>query len=128
MSIPALLGWHEHHRACAAAAAGASIPAHALLETYSVMTRLPAPHRVSGDAADRLLGARFRSVDVLVAPSALQRSVVGRLAELGIEGGAAYDALVGLTADHHGETLITRDARAARTYDLLAISYDLMSD
>ena len=90
------------------------------------MTRLPAPHRVSGVLAGRLLGARFAAGDVLVTPPALQRSLVGRLADLGIEGGAVYDALVGLTAHHHNETLITRDARAARTYDLLDISYDLL--
>jgi len=126
VAVPSLLAWHEHHGVCADAASGASIPSHALLETYSVITRLPAPHRVRGTDADRRLGSRFAAEHILVTPSALQRYLVRRLVVLAIEGGAVYDALVGLTAKHHGEPLLTRDARAARTYELLGVPYELV--
>jgi toxin FitB len=39
------------------------------------------------------------------------------LSELGIAGGAVYDALVGLAAVDHGAMLATRDRRAAATYE-----------
>ena len=39
--VAALLDWHEAHEASRQAAQGAVIPAHALAETYSVLTRLP---------------------------------------------------------------------------------------
>ena len=39
------------------------------------------------------------------------------LGQLGISGGAVYDALVGLAAAEHGSVLATRDARARSTYE-----------
>lgn len=75
--VPSLVGWHEHHEPCRLAAAGGLVPGHVLLETYSVLTRLPAPHRLQAQLAGRLLSARFRPEDVLVAsPSSGSR--VGR--------------------------------------------------
>jgi predicted nucleic acid-binding protein len=128
VSIPALLSWHEHHDRCASMAQGARIPAHALVETYSVLTRLPTPHRLDGPTAARLLGARFQEDDVLVPRPLLVRTLPATLAGAAIEGGASYDALVGLTARMHGSTLLTRDERAARTYDALDIAYELVPD
>ena len=37
-----------------------------------------------------------------------------------------YDALVGEAARQDGRTLLTRDARACRTYDLLGVRYELV--
>jgi predicted nucleic acid-binding protein len=50
-----------------------------------------------------------------------------RLAELGIAGGAVYDALVAATAAEHGITLATRDRRAAETYRALDIDFELIN-
>lgn len=125
--VPALLAWHDDHEASREAAVGAVIPAHALVEAYSVLTRLPAPGRVEGAAARAVLDARFPAASVLVPPAVLQRSLVGRLADAGIAGGASYDGLVGLTAVHHGATLLTRDRRAVRTYDALDVPYRLLA-
>jgi predicted nucleic acid-binding protein len=47
------------------------------------------------------------------------------MAELGIAGGAVYDALVAATAAEHGITLATRDRRAADTYRSLDIDFEL---
>ena len=56
--VAALLGWHEHHVAAfrvldavLAADDDLVLPVHALIETYAVLTRLPAPHRLSPKAA-----------------------------------------------------------------------------
>jgi len=124
--IPALLTWHEHHQASRAAAQGARIPAHALLETYSVLTRLPAPHRLSGDRAAALLDARFAASDVLASPTSVQRSIVSTLASKEVEGGSAYDAYIAMTAAAHDEVLLTRDHRAARTYEALQAPFELV--
>jgi predicted nucleic acid-binding protein len=124
--VPALLTWHEHHGACRQAARGTAIPAHALLESYSVMTRLPSPHRVAGAVAAELLRSWFSGPKVLTAPAKVQREVVERLAKAGYEGGSVYDGLVGLTAAAAGHRLLTRDQRALRLYDDLGIAVDLI--
>lgn len=59
--IPALLGWHEAHEP----ARRAAVPSHAPLETYSVLTRLPAPHRVSSEVAEQLLAAWFPATRII---------------------------------------------------------------
>jgi predicted nucleic acid-binding protein len=45
-----------------------------------------------------------------------------------ISGGAVYDAIVALTAAHHGRTLLSCDRRAARTYDRLGIDVIYVDD
>lgn len=124
--VPALVGWHEHHDACAAAATGARIPGHVLAESYSVLTRLPSPHRLDAAVARTLLAGWFDQGGVLAASARLQRSLVHACGDAGIEGGAVYDGLVGLTARDHGEILLTRDRRAVRTYERLGIEYELL--
>ena len=65
--IPALLSWHEPHRrappvlqSAIAGEAPVIVPLPALIEAYSVMTRLPPPWRLSPTDAHRLLDATFR--------------------------------------------------------------------
>jgi hypothetical protein len=41
------------------------------------------------------------------------------LSQLGIAGGAVYDALVGLAAAENGASLATRDNRAHATYEIV---------
>ena len=126
--VPTLLGWHEAHESSREAARGAAIPAHALVESYSVLTRLPAPHRVTPTVASTLLAGSFPPARILHPAPALAASIVPRLADAGIAGGAASDALVALTAVEHGAELRTRDRRAAATYDALAVPYQLVGD
>nr|MDQ3988667.1 VapC toxin family PIN domain ribonuclease [Actinomycetota bacterium] len=70
------------------------------------------------DAA-RLLSERFAQ------PLLLRPEVAGRLpdvfSQLGIAGGAVYDALVALAAAEHGADLATRDARARSTYETVGV-------
>ncbi|MDR1441605.1 MAG: hypothetical protein LBJ02_04325 [Bifidobacteriaceae bacterium] len=43
-----------------------------------------------------------------------------------MSGRATYDALVELAASANGATLLTRDARAAGTYEALGVAFDLI--
>jgi predicted nucleic acid-binding protein len=43
-----------------------------------------------------------------------------------ILGGAVFDALIAATAMEHDMCLITRDERAARTYEALGVEYELL--
>ena len=54
------------------------------------------------------------------------RDLLRRCGEVGVSGGAIYDALVGEAARIHGRVLLTRDQRARRTYDLLGVDYELV--
>lgn len=127
VAVAALAGWHEAHEHARRAAAAAVIPAHARLETYSVLTRLPPPHRLDPLVVSDLVSRWFPPNETLAPSARLTRSIVERCAGLGLVGGAVYDALVGLTAAEAGETLLTRDERAARTYGLVGVPFELVS-
>ena len=113
--VAALLDWHEAHEASRQAAQGAVIPAHALAETYSVLTRLPLP-LAPADAA-RLLAAAFDDARVISPSRRVHLELPATCAAAEIAGGGVYDALIALTAVEHGATLLSRDQRAARIYE-----------
>jgi predicted nucleic acid-binding protein len=117
VAVAAFASWHESHDGARAALRdGAVLVAHCALETYSVLTRLPPPHRAAGGLVHDFLVAQFREPH-LVMRAAAQRGLTARLVELGIEGGAVYDALVAMTAIGAGATLVSCDRRAAATYE-----------
>lgn len=117
VAVAAFASWHEsHERARAALRDGAAVlVAHCALETYSVLTRLPTPHRAPRALVHEFLRAQFRA-PYLVMAAREQRGLTARLLELGIDGGAVYDALVALTAASADATLVSCDRRAAATY------------
>ncbi len=120
--VPALLSWHPGHAAARKALSDVDrLPAHVLLETYSVLTRLPAPHRIAPADAGAAIDAL--GTGLLNLPPRAHRALVAALAAGNIRGGATYDALVAATARHHGLTLLTRDRRARATYDLIGVNY-----
>ena len=112
---------HEAHAAVLAAVAGRRIglAGHAAFQSFSVLTRLPAPARRTPAAVSRLLAANFPYTRFL--SQAATSALLGRLAEAGISGGAVYDALVGATAAEHRVRLLTRDMRALATYRALDV-------
>ena len=123
--LPALVSWHPDHRvARRSLAAVDALPAHVLLETYSVLTRLPAPHRIAPQDAGALLD--LLALETLTLPASRHRALVPVLADQGIRGGAVYDALVGATVQHHRRVLLTRDRRARATYDAIGVRYSLL--
>jgi predicted nucleic acid-binding protein len=124
--VAAFASWHEGHAGAAAALARRPrVPAHVLLETYSVLTRLPPPHRAPARLVAEFLAERFKAVP-LVLPGAEHRRLVARAAEAGIAGGSIHDALVGATVRHAGGRLLTRDRCAAPTYERLGVAYELI--
>jgi len=110
--IAAVLAWHEHHPASyqeverlAASDTAGIIPAHALLESYSVITRLPAPHRLCPKDARDLLDGSFRAWVTAPAPEQIW-SLIEQIAEAEMMGGAVYDALIVQSALAAGATEI----------------------
>ena len=119
--------WHEGHKSAVRALnRGVQLIAHTAVETYSVLTRLPPPHRVSASAVQAYL-ADVTSDDYLTLDARSHRRVIDRLARHNIVGGATYDGLIGLTAKAAGALLLTRDPRAVATYERLHIEIELVT-
>lgn len=106
--IAAVCGWHEHH-----AAAGAAIErrldrgdrlvvaAHALVEAYAVLTRLPSPHRLAPVDAWRLVKTNFvEQATLATLPGTAHVTLLDTLAAAGVGGGRTYDALIAASAAH----------------------------
>ena len=122
--VAAFASWHEaHHTARKALEAHPHLIAHCGLESYSVLTRLPPPHRAPPALVAEFLAQRFPK-GVLLLPTTAASKVVTQCAALGIAGGAEYDALIAITARHHGATLQTLDVRACSTYGLLGTAFE----
>ena len=124
--VAAFAPWHERHSdANALVAVHPHVVAHSLVETYSVMTRLPAPFRAPADVVATFLARRFPD-DPLVLPAGDLVGLLERLATVGVHGGAVYDAVIGATAGSADCVLVTLDRRAARTYRLVGCSFELL--
>ena len=124
--VAAFATWHEgHSSAVAALARRPRLPAHVIVETYSVLTRLPPPHRVPAPIAAAFLRERFPGPP-LALPGASQRDLVDFAAGAGLLGGAIYDALVAATARHASATLLTRDRRAIPVYEAVGVRFELL--
>ncbi len=126
ITVAALLADHPAHESAteALAACGATI-AHVAVETYSVLTRLPAPHRVDAATAATVLKERTSAIHATLDPSKYAQAPT-RLATAGVSGGATYDGLIALVALEHDLELFTRDKRAVRTYRALDVTYQLL--
>lgn len=125
--VAALVRWHEDHEAAREQAHGQLVPAHAYLESYAVLTRLPSPGPLAPRTAHELLAAWFPPARVMPPPTDAIADFVQRMAVSDVVGGGAYDALIALTAAAHGEELRTRDRRAERTYQRLGVAYRLVA-
>ena len=124
--VAAFASWHElHEEALDVLDAGAALPAHAALESYAVLTRLPPPLRVAPEPVVEFLAARFPGA-WLTLDAAAAAALPAELSGAAISGGATYDGLIAATAREHGATLVTLDARAARAYEALAAPYELV--
>jgi predicted nucleic acid-binding protein len=105
--------------------AGLRLIEHCALETYSVLTRLPAPHRSPGPMVRDFLVMRFREPLLRLSPR-LHRDFVAQLPDHGIHGGAAYDALVAATAVANDAELVTCDRRALSVYEAYGLRVRLL--
>jgi predicted nucleic acid-binding protein len=119
--IAGFASWHRHHEAALKVLRGVSdLVAHAEVESYSVLTRLPEPFQIAPGEMAGYLRQRYPGRR-MVLPESARGDLVARLARLSIAGGAVYDAIVAATAAHHGYRLLSCDRRAASTYDRLGV-------
>ena len=118
--IAALMTWHEHHSGAFGllndVLEGGDellIPLPALIETYAVMTRLPAPHRLSPLDAFGLVSGALRSCAKVVGLA--ENDVWSFLEDLthrNVAGGATYDAAIVACAERSDATrILTLNAR-----------------
>ncbi len=110
--VAAIVGWHERHRAATSAIEAALarkslvIPAPALLESYAILTRLPAQHRLTHADAFHLLRSSFSSARVAAARTRDAWSVLRRWSVAGIGGSDAFDASVVEIAKEAGAKML----------------------
>ena len=124
--VAAFAPWHERHSdAMTLMVDKPQAVAHSLVETYSVLTRLPAPFRAPAAVVATFLARRFPD-DPLVLTAGDLVGLLGRLATAGVHGGAVYDAIIGATAGAADCVLLTLDRRAARTYRLVGCSFEVL--
>jgi predicted nucleic acid-binding protein len=115
--VAAVCSWHERHEATRreiarreAAGERLVLAAHSLAETYSVLTRLPEPHRLAPADALGVLEANWAQTTAVALTAADYRSVLRRCRDAGIGGGAVYDALIAAGARRaRVSTVITWD-------------------
>jgi predicted nucleic acid-binding protein len=121
VAIAGFASWHEQHAAAIKVLARRPrLVAHASLETYSVLTRLPSPHRAQAALVERFLANRFPEPFLCIS-EAHHRSLLHLLMDKQILGGQTYDALIGFTAAEHGASLVSFDRRAALVYEAVGV-------
>jgi len=127
LMVAAFASWHERHEAARRAMDGGGrlIEHCCALETYSVLTRLPAPHRARGEVVSEFLRARFPQPLLRLNARAYRESLFA-LPDRAVSGGAAYDALVAATAADRGAELLSCDRRAAVIYERYGVRTHLL--
>ena len=85
------------------------VAAHSLAELHAVLTALPLRPRISPQTAGRLREENLPASTELVALDASEyRTVVAKMAELGLASGVVYDALIARAAELAGvDRLVT---------------------
>lgn len=101
------------------------LPAQVAVETYSVLTRLPPPHRAEPALVQGFLAEQFPSPLLTLSPGG-HRDILARLASANMGGGSVYDAVVAATALESKVVLVTRDRRALPVYELIGVEFDLI--
>jgi predicted nucleic acid-binding protein len=114
--IAAVCSWHEHHVRAADAIEGRLerkermiVAAPALLEMYSVLTRLPAPYRLAPLSALRVVEANFvKGVKIVALDAEAYVAILRDAPRAGIFGGRTYDAAIAACARKANvQTLLT---------------------
>jgi predicted nucleic acid-binding protein len=116
--IAALLSWHEFHTRAfnalekAIASGRLLVPMAALVESYSVMTRLPSPHRLRPEVAHQLLHDSFRDAQIAAVSPKKAWTFLGECATGGTVGGRVYDAVIAHSAlEGRAQELLTLNPR-----------------
>ena len=104
--VAAMCSWHHHHDRAAEAIESRLdrrermiVAAPALIETYSVLTRLPASYRLSAEVALGLVEANFlQSVKIVAMEAEAYRTLLRGAPAAGVSGGLTYDAVIAACA------------------------------
>ena len=120
--------WHEHHDRVTRAvtskrAAVLLLVAHTLVESYSVLTRLPARHRLASSDALAVLRSNFGEKRVL--PSTDVWQLLEQAVDTGVAGGRVYDALIAWSAAQATPiTLLTLNPRHFADLDVPGLTVE----
>lgn len=115
--VPVFYGDHEHHAASMNVFTrhgknDTCCGAHSLIEVYSVLTRMPGKHRISGEQGMLFIGSIRERLTVIGLTPGEYFTMLQTNAGLGITGGAIYDALLASCALKSGaEKLFTWNLR-----------------
>jgi predicted nucleic acid-binding protein len=122
--IAVLCAWHEHHERAAreldqrlSTGDLLVVAAPALVEAYSVLSRLPAPHRLSPADSWALLEANFLgdTMELIALDPDAYRQLLRSAPDRGIAGGSIYDAvIVACALAARVETILTFNERQFR--------------
>jgi predicted nucleic acid-binding protein len=124
--VRAFASWHPGHPAAVEVLASRPrLIGHVALESWSVLTRLPEPHRVSTEAATAFLAANFDEPYVVLSGDG-HRALVEEATALEVTGGGIYDAAIGAAAKEAGLTLVSADRRAAPVYRAIGVDFELL--
>lgn len=120
--VAAFASWHESHAAALRVVQDRPIlPVACAIEAYAVLTRLPAPHRADARMVQELLTANFGGPGIGLSEREDGAAIVATLVDLGISGGASYDAVIALVCRRLKATLVTLDVRARSTYQRVGV-------
>lgn len=121
-AVPLVLPDHEFHGAVRHECRGRrlGLAGHAVFETYSTLTRLPQPSRLTPRGAARLITANFPETSHLSGED--QARLVTTWSDAGISGSSVYDALVGAAAVAARHPLVSCDVRARPTYQAVGVA------
>ena len=117
--IAAVSSWHEHHERTRSEIERRErsdeqmvVAGHSLAETYSVLTRLPAPHRLRADDAIVLIESNWRDTPIVHLTGSEMWSALREAQRRELIGGQMYDALIAIAAlKAKAATLITWNVR-----------------
>ena len=111
--VAALVSWHSDHASARSAvntvlnSPDVVLPSRVLVEAYSVLTRLPAPHRVAPADAIGALASTFElRTSVTDLETASYWRFLQKTADESVSGGAVYDAEIIACAIEAGATVI----------------------
>ena len=90
----------------------ASCGAHSLFEVYSALTRMPGKHRIGAEQALLFIGNIQERLTIVALTADESVKTLRTFADLGVSGGAIYDALLaGCALKAEAETLYTWNLR-----------------
>ena len=85
---------------------------HSLAETYSVLTRLPAPHRLRAEDAIALIEGNWRDTPIVHLTGSEMWDALRETQRRGLIGGQMYDALIAIAAlKAKAATIVTWNVR-----------------